>query len=266
MYIDSSDMGSHRATDGPTDKILDRKPVPKRASLFTMTMWKMIIGQAIYQLAITLTLYFAGDRILAGVINGSNPQLQLDTIIFNTFVWMQIFNEFNNRRLDNNFNIFEGMFKNYWFLGINCIMVGGQIMIIFVGGVALGVTPLTGVQWAICISCAICCLPWAVLLRILPDRYFAVVFNFVVGNLTFVLRPVAKGFGYVTHMTGKLFTSLWVLVKRLSRRLSARRQHGNDANQDEEAGSLSEVPSTMGSPTLAQSGPSPPPITVTSAD
>lgn len=252
----------YRATDGPTDQILDRKPTPKSAPLFTMTMWKMIIGQAIYQLAITLTLYFAGDRILANILTGSNPQLQLDTMIFNTFVWMQIFNEFNNRRLDNNFNIFEGMFKNYWFLGINCVMVGGQVMIIFIGGIAIGVTPLTGVQWAICILCAICCLPWAVLLRTLPDQCFAVIFNFVVGNLTFVLRPGATGFSYVFRMTGKISKSMWAPVKRISGRFHRRGQHNNEANQDEEAGNLSEIPVAIVSPVP---GPSPPPITITSA-
>ena len=56
-------------------------------------MWKMIIGQAIFQLVVTLTLYFAGMEIL-----GYEPEqrIELDTLIFNTFVWMQIFNEFNN--------------------------------------------------------------------------------------------------------------------------------------------------------------------------
>jgi len=48
-----------------------------------------------------------------------SQQKELNTMVFNTFVWMQIFNELNNRRLDNKFNIFEGMFKNYWFLSIN---------------------------------------------------------------------------------------------------------------------------------------------------
>merc|ERR1712144_196762 len=41
------------ATDPPTPAILDRKPAGKRAPLITMNMWKMIIGQAIFQLTVT---------------------------------------------------------------------------------------------------------------------------------------------------------------------------------------------------------------------
>ncbi|KAL6235774.1 hypothetical protein BDW75DRAFT_230049 [Aspergillus navahoensis] len=172
------------ATDAPTDKILNRKPVPKSASLFTVTMWKMILGQAIYQLGITFMLYFAGDSLLSDYLS-SDPDIrhrQLDTIVFNTFVWMQIFNEFNNRRLDNKLNIFEGMHRNYWFIGINCIMVGGQVMIIYVGGEAFNVREITSVQWGICIACAFGCLPWAVVLRCIPDKPVGIVLDAPLGR------------------------------------------------------------------------------------
>lgn len=41
------------ATDPPTDRILDRPPQKKSAPLITRNMWKMIIGQVIFQLAVT---------------------------------------------------------------------------------------------------------------------------------------------------------------------------------------------------------------------
>jgi P-type Ca2+ transporter type 2C len=77
-------------------------------------MWKMIIGQAIFQLVVTLILYFAGPEILKYDRHDEEKMLELDTIIFNTFVWMQIFNELNNRRLDNKFNVFEGTNARAW--------------------------------------------------------------------------------------------------------------------------------------------------------
>ncbi|PWY92481.1 calcium-translocating P-type ATPase [Aspergillus heteromorphus CBS 117.55] len=180
------------ATDAPTEKILQRKPVPKSASLFTVIMWKMILGQALYQLAITFMLYFGGHRIIGSALGMTDPQTVLDTIVFNTFVWMQIFNEFNNRRLDNHLNIFEGMFRNYWFLGITCIMVAGQIMIVFVGGDAFSVTRLDGLQWAICIICAIGCLPWAVVLRMIPDGPCETALGFVVRGMNLVFDPMSR--------------------------------------------------------------------------
>lgn len=80
------------ATDAPTPEILDRKPTPKSASLISLNMWKMIIGQAIFQLIVTFIMYFAGEDILGYTTKGEIAQLK--TMVFNTFVWMQIFNEF----------------------------------------------------------------------------------------------------------------------------------------------------------------------------
>lgn len=77
------------ATDPPTPSILNRKPDPKSAPLISITMWKMIIGQAIYQLTVTLVLYFGGNTILS---YQGDETTKLSTVVFNTFVWMQIFN------------------------------------------------------------------------------------------------------------------------------------------------------------------------------
>jgi Ca2+-transporting ATPase len=79
------------ATDPPTPSILNRKPDPKSAPLISITMWKMIIGQAIYQLVITLLLYFGAESVLS--YQSDREKEQIPTLVFNTFVWMQIFNQ-----------------------------------------------------------------------------------------------------------------------------------------------------------------------------
>lgn len=79
------------ATDPPTPSILDRKPDPKSSPLITITMWKMIIGEAIYQLVITFLLYFGSYSILS--YQSEREINQVPTLVFNTFVWMQIFNQ-----------------------------------------------------------------------------------------------------------------------------------------------------------------------------
>ncbi|KAI9822041.1 MAG: plasma membrane calcium [Thelocarpon impressellum] len=229
------------ATDAPTEKILNRKPTPKRAPLITINMWKMIIGQAIFQLVVTFILYFAGAAILG--YTGHQRELELKTMVFNTFVWMQIFNEFNNRRLDNKFNIFEGIQRNWFFIGINCVMVGGQIMIIFVGGKAFSIVTIDITQWAICIVCAILCLPWAILLRCIPDSIAEVVFMFFVRLFRTVFIPI-----------GIALSATFRPVKRASRRIFRRSKSDNAADEkisdDEEAQT----------PTSTQSAP---PITIT---
>jgi len=133
-------------------------------------MWKMIIGQAIYQLVVTLVLYFAGDKILGYTTVAQQREKQ--TLVFNTFVWMQIFNALNNRRLDNRFNVFEGIFKNWFFIGIFCIMIAGQVIIVFVGGwPAFQAMRQDGGQWAIALVLGVLSLPIGIVVRLVPDEF-----------------------------------------------------------------------------------------------
>lgn len=157
------------ATDPPTTSILDRKPEPKSAPLITLTMWKMIIGQSIFQLVVTFVLYFAGKSIFS--YEDVEVDTLLQTAIFNTFVWMQIFNQYNNRRLDNKFNIFEGVQRNYFFIGIQFIIIGGQIIIIEFGGKAFSVTRLNAREWGYSVVLGLLSLPFAVLIRLIPDEF-----------------------------------------------------------------------------------------------
>ncbi|RHZ67304.1 putative calcium transporting ATPase (Pmc1) [Aspergillus thermomutatus] len=180
------------ATEPPTKEILQRPPRPRSAPLFTVTMWKLMLGQSIYKLALCFTLYFAGDKILNYNTEIQQQQLELDTIIFNTFVWMQIFNELNCRQLDNRFNIFQGILENRWFMVLNALMVGGQVLIIFVGGAAFGVTSLDGSQWAICIGCAAFCIPWAAVLKLIPGRHVGMLMSIVSIVLGVLLGPLRK--------------------------------------------------------------------------
>ncbi|KAL2672774.1 hypothetical protein Neosp_013490 [[Neocosmospora] mangrovei] len=183
------------ATDPPTDAILDRPPQPKSAPLITMNMWKMIIGQSIFQIIVVLVLYFAGGAILNYDTSVESEKLQLDTIIFNMFVWMQIFNELNCRRLDNKFNIFVGVHRNWFFIVINLIMIGLQVAIVFVGNRVFDIDPdgLDGPQWAISILVAAFSLPWGVVIRIFPDEWFAKVVHFVAPPFVISYRFLARG-------------------------------------------------------------------------
>lgn len=166
-------------------------------------MWKMIIGQSIFQLVVVLVLYFAGGAILNYDVSIEHEKLQLDTVIFNVFVWMQIFNELNCRRLDNKFNIFVGIHRNWFFIVINLIMVGLQVAIIFVGNRVFDISPdgLDGPQWAISILIAAFALPWGVVVRIFPDEWFAKVVYFIAPPFVISYKYMAKGFRYI----GRLF-------------------------------------------------------------
>ncbi|KAL6859290.1 hypothetical protein J3F83DRAFT_749640 [Trichoderma novae-zelandiae] len=154
------------ATDPPTASALQRKPEPRTASLISLSMWKMIIGQSIYQLTVCFVLWFAGPSFF------DYPEDQLRTLVFNVFVFMQIFKLINSRRIDNKLNIFEGLHRNWLFMLMMSIMVGGQLIIIYVGGEAFVVVRLTGEQWGISIGLGIGSIPVGILVRLFPDRVF----------------------------------------------------------------------------------------------
>lgn len=160
------------ATDPPPHSILDRPPDRRTSGLISLTMWKMIIGQSIYQLVVTFVLYFGGADILS--YDSDHERRQLQTLVFNIFVWMQIFNAFNNRRLDNRFNIFEGVTRNYLFIFMIFVMMGGQVLIIFVGGEALSTVRLNGAQWAYSIVLGFISIPIGWTIRLIPDEFIRI--------------------------------------------------------------------------------------------
>ncbi|SNX85956.1 related to putative calcium P-type ATPase NCA-2 [Melanopsichium pennsylvanicum] len=162
------------ATDPATPELLDRKPDRRTAPLISTDMWKMIIGQSIYQFTVILVLNFAGKSILG--MNGvseyemNRDSTELSAIVFNTFVWCQLFNQVNSRSLTRSLNIFNNLHRNPWFLGIMAIEIGFQILIMFVGGAAFSVVELTGRDWAISIVIGAISWPLAVLIRLLPTQ------------------------------------------------------------------------------------------------
>ncbi len=94
------------------------------------------------------------------------------TIIFNTFVFMQLFNEINCRILDDRFNIFYRITTNPWFISIWLIEVIMQVIIVQFGGSVFHVNKdgLTIEQWGICLSIAfITTYTVNTILKLVPD-------------------------------------------------------------------------------------------------
>ncbi|WWC70446.1 calcium-translocating P-type ATPase, PMCA-type [Kwoniella pini CBS 10737] len=159
------------ATDPATESSLNRKPDRKNAPLITVEMFKMICVQALYQIIVCLVLHFVGLRIL-GIPSTDQNNTELGALVFNCFVFCQIFNQLNCRRLDRKLNVLEGFFRNYYFIVIFLIMVGGQILIIEVGGAAFQVTRLGGRDWGISLIIGAISLPIGALVRLMPTGPF----------------------------------------------------------------------------------------------
>ncbi|KAJ7274496.1 Ca-transporting ATPase [Mycena haematopus] len=170
------------ATDPASESLLNRKPDKKTAPLFSTDMYKQILFQSTYQIIITLIFHFLGLDILGyghsqDAATAKKNNLIVQTLVFNAFVFAQIFNSVNCRRLDRKLNIFEGILKNWYFIIITLIEIGGQILIVFIGGAAFQVTRIGGREWGIALALGFVSIPLGVLVRLLPSDPFERLFK-----------------------------------------------------------------------------------------
>ncbi|KAF9323845.1 hypothetical protein BG006_001105 [Podila minutissima] len=161
------------ATEPPSPEVLSRLPTSKSASLINFSMWKMILGQAMFQIALNLALLAYGAQLFHlqskdGSVSRENMAV-LRTMIFNTFVFLQVFNELNCRRIDDSFNIFKNLHNNKIFILVQFIVLGCQFVIVQYGGQAFKTVPLTGQQWLVTMLIGSLSLPVGLFLRLLPS-------------------------------------------------------------------------------------------------
>ncbi|KAG5407315.1 hypothetical protein IGI04_013434 [Brassica rapa subsp. trilocularis] len=154
------------ATEPPTDHLMDRDPVGRREPLITNIMWRNLFVQAMYQVTVLLVLNFRGISIL-NLDHKPNAERVKNTVIFNAFVICQIFNEFNARKPDE-FNIFQGVLRNHLFVGIICITIVLQVVIVEFLGTFASTIKLDWEMWLICIGIGSISWPLAVIGKCIP--------------------------------------------------------------------------------------------------
>eukprot|EP00026_Physarum_polycephalum_P007323 Phypoly_transcript_07382.p1 GENE.Phypoly_transcript_07382~~Phypoly_transcript_07382.p1 ORF type:complete len:532 (+),score=70.53 Phypoly_transcript_07382:144-1598(+) len=166
-------------TETPTADLLARKPYGLEEPLISNVMKKNIFVHGIWQLGLLLGLLYAGPKILDlpydhTIFPEQENKLTLDTIIFNTFVFLQLFNEFNSRIVvEKRHNPFYGMHKNYVFNIIFLVTVALQVIVIQYGDVFLETRPLSLKHWALSIGLGTSSLAIGVFARFIPiDKYF----------------------------------------------------------------------------------------------
>ncbi|TDH10971.1 hypothetical protein EPR50_G00080960 [Perca flavescens] len=160
------------ATEPPTEDLLLRKPYGRNNPLISLTMMKNILGHGVYQLIIIFTLLFIGERIF-NIDSGRNaplhsPPSEHYTIIFNTFVLMQLFNEINARKIHGERNVFDGIFANPIFCAIVLGTFGVQIVIVQWGGTPFSCAPLNVEQWLWCLFVGVGELLWGQVIATVP--------------------------------------------------------------------------------------------------
>ncbi|GJN28368.1 hypothetical protein PR202_gb16479 [Eleusine coracana subsp. coracana] len=153
------------ATEPPNDDMMKRPPVGRGESFITKIMWRNIIGQSLYQLVVLGALMFGGERLLN--IKGADSKTVINTLIFNSFVFCQVFNEINSREMQK-INVFHGMFSNWIFLGIIAVTVAFQVVIIEFLGTFASTVPLDWQLWLVSIGLGSISLIVGAILKCIP--------------------------------------------------------------------------------------------------
>jgi len=154
-------------TEKPTGQLLNRKPFGRYDCLLSPHMIRFIVVQGLYQIIVLLVLLFAGNQIeFLGVTCAYKPKpgreapvdgctayeidkqtIALQTIIFNAFVYCQVFNEINARRVNGERNVYKGLFSNAMFVGIMLLIGLGQAILVVFTGQFMSVSSFPGINW-----------------------------------------------------------------------------------------------------------------------
>lgn len=193
------------ATEPPDDSLLKRPPVRRGLSIVSDQMWVNMLGHAVFQLAVVFIVLLwrvpnaAGEWVgisVPGADNNddicrevaahavSSSELLAEgstfykcnhkasehyTFLFNVFVQLQLFNEINCRKLQGELNVFVGIVRNPWFLGILVLTAVVQYVMVQYGSYAIRVQDggLSLEQWGWCLAIGAASLIWQQVLNCL---------------------------------------------------------------------------------------------------
>jgi len=167
------------ATEPPSEDLLGRSPYRKKESLVDNEMKKTVVGAALYQCTCLCIVLFMGPELFGVDPSWEETEWSYEgfvhfTLFFNTFVFLQLFNEINCRKLKaTEVNVFVGFFNNSMFLSIVLLTVAVQVLIVQYGGEALHCNQLTLSQHLTCVAIGAGGLVNGAVVRRLPKQWFS---------------------------------------------------------------------------------------------
>ena len=160
------------ATRSPTDSLLNRQPYGRGDQLISNILIRNIIGQSIYQLIVLLTLLF-GYKSIYGFVPNSDEKIafkEISSLVFNVFVYMNVFNLINSRLVTQEQLFFEGLLSNLYF---DFIFIGvslSQVVIMLYLQPAFLVVDLTMKGWLLSFIFGFVTLIIGIFIRMIPVK------------------------------------------------------------------------------------------------
>uniref|UniRef100_A0A2N9FPB5 Uncharacterized protein n=1 Tax=Fagus sylvatica TaxID=28930 RepID=A0A2N9FPB5_FAGSY len=186
-----------------SEELLCNQPAKGNQSLITKDMWGNIAIQVLYQVSILLIFQLKGQAI-----PNMNDDDVRKTMVFNTFILCQIFNQFNAMDLVK-WEVFWVCIQSYSFLVTLADVMALQVVLIQFLASITHFAKLNAVQWASCFLIA--ALPWGFdwALKRFAD---------IIGSLFLRLTVSYVGFSYgmpwpcLSYLGVPLFTFLVLLA------------------------------------------------------
>mmetsp|Transcript_8662 Transcript_8662/g.8180 ORF Transcript_8662/g.8180 Transcript_8662/m.8180 type:complete len:865 (+) Transcript_8662:635-3229(+) len=187
------------ATEPPKKELLDGPPYRRDEYIISRKMVKHILTIAIWQSIVIFTMVFAGEHFIpedphyelkqenGNIVPGRSYTFNGEplystylkaygpsrhyTMVFTTFVMLQVFNMLNARKINDEKNIFAGMTDNPMFLTIWVGIFIVQVVITQFSADVFQVNRqgLTLTQWAICIGLGFSCWIVSFIAKYIPD-------------------------------------------------------------------------------------------------
>jgi magnesium-transporting ATPase (P-type) len=161
------------ATRRPSDALLLRQPYGKSDKLVSNILLRNISGNCVYQVVVLCLILFGGKSILG--IQDSDLEYErkhIATLLFNTFVFMQVFNLINARVAGQDMSVFDGLLRNKAFIGLFFGIAAAQATLSEIGKAVFHTISLEATDWVICLAFGAGSLLVGFLLRLirLPDQ------------------------------------------------------------------------------------------------
>uniref|UniRef100_A0A0D9VWE1 Calcium-transporting ATPase n=1 Tax=Leersia perrieri TaxID=77586 RepID=A0A0D9VWE1_9ORYZ len=153
------------ATEPPNDNLMKKAPVGRKGKFITNVMWRNTVGQSLYQFAVMWYLQTQGKHLFG--LEDYHTDIVLNTIIFNTFVFCQVFNEISSREMED-INVLRGMAENSIFLGVLAGTIFFQFILVQFLGDFANTMPLTQQQWLISVLFGFLGMPIAAAIKLIP--------------------------------------------------------------------------------------------------
>jgi len=174
------------STEPPLASVLQGVPFKSNAPLLSETVWRQIIGVSVWNTIVMVFLILFGSLIGGLDYKYSTPteitsgpladeamqKRQHFTYIFNTFIFLQLFNEINCRKVGRrDFNVFEKFLHNWYFLGVLLGTFAAQILMCKFFPTITGTEQMSKGEWGACIAVGSTNLLIGAILKLCPDSW-----------------------------------------------------------------------------------------------